>query len=196
VSKMVRNGLSKKVFFVLVFSIAFLVGRIVGPVQADDTIDDGRINGLPWVNSFGAVAVYCVDQRGVPARSITGGGIKVLSESGQELLFAREALIIPALIEADKTGSAVFVHGKFPYKLFALPNGFYQLDSAPDREGKTFVGRWFGCQLIRPPANLPSSTSSAPICVFEGGVGSSVCTDAIDNDCDGFIDSNDSGCIP
>ena len=58
-------------------------------------------------------------------------------------------------------------------------------------KAKRLSGAGLAVSLIRPPANLPSSTSSAPICVFEFAGWQPVCTDAIDNDCDGFIDSND-----
>jgi hypothetical protein len=96
------------------------------------------------------VAVYCVDQFDMPASSFTGGGIKILTSTGQRIFFAREGIINPARIRANETGQWVRILTQGDYTLYALPGGYFWLVSAPDNEGKTFIGTWKDCihQLV------------------------------------------------
>jgi hypothetical protein len=183
---------------VLVFIVVvglLLVSRATTPTQA--SADDGRINLIPWVNGHGAVAVYCIDKNG-NTRSFTGGGIRVLNGSGQRLLFAAEQLIIAAQVQADQTRRAVLILAQGIYSLYALPNGYFQLNSAPDKEGKTSIGKWYGCIPIRPGPDAPpapgSPTVSAcvpipPIC-SENEFNACLNANGGNPDCDGNPNNN------
>src|SRR5436305_3859372 len=96
--------LPRHVFVFVLIIVTLLVGSAAighpAPAMAASPTD-GRINLIPWVNSWGAIAVYCVDKFDHPGDNFTGGGIKILGENGQKLFFAREALIIPAQKLAD-----------------------------------------------------------------------------------------------
>lgn len=128
---------------------------------------DGRINLVPWVNSFGAVAVYCVDEFDVPGGAFNKGGIKVLSTTGQRLFFAPELTIIPARIQANRTRGPVLILSGPIYALYALPGGYFQLNSRPDAEGKVFLGTWKDCIPVgpastTPPTPIPTPTTPPP----------------------------------
>ncbi len=109
---------------------------------------DGRVNLSPWVNSYGAVVVYCADASGVPGSGFSGGGIEVLDENGQPVLFASESQI-------NKVGATpaepTLIHAQGLYSLVRLPDGTFQLYSRPDAEGKTLLGTWSAdCGAIAP----------------------------------------------
>jgi LysM repeat protein len=130
---------------------------------------DGRINLVPWVNSFGAIAVYCVDEFDMPGGAFNKGGIKVLSNTGQRLFFVPELTIIPARIQANQTRVPVLILGGPIYTLYALPGGYFQLNSRPDAEGKVFLGMWKDCIPVgpastTPPTPLPTPTTPPPTC--------------------------------
>jgi hypothetical protein len=78
---------------VVVITLTLIVGI---QVQADEE-DDGRINKLPWVNSWGAVAVYCVDASGGPGPYLPGGGVVVLNATGQTALVIQRSQITTCL---------------------------------------------------------------------------------------------------
>jgi hypothetical protein len=162
----------------VVASVLLLVGRAATPVHADNP-NDGRINRIPWVNSHGAIAVYCVDQFDRPGASFTGGGIKILSEFGQKLFFAKESIINPARIQANETGKSVLILSSGLFSLYALPGGYFLLNTTPDKEGKTFLGKWKDCIPVGP-------APAAPVCVPIPEDLTS-CTLLIDNDCDGEV---------
>jgi LysM repeat protein len=129
---------------------------------------DGRINLIPWVNSFGAIAVYCVDEFDMPGGAFNKGGIKVLSNTGQRLFFAPELTIIPARIKANQSRVPVLILSGPIYTLYALPGGYFQLNSRPDAEGKVFLGRWKDCIPVGPgPATQPTlvPTPTSPNCI-------------------------------
>ncbi len=183
-------------------------------VQAGQA-DDGRINKLPWVNSWGAVAVYCVDASGGLGNNLPGGGVVVLNQNGQRVLVVQRAQISTCLSREKavtqlttacrdqirargaldfacreqinaaglqnlsnlqlailNNGVCILTHnppvipgvptptrtprppaGATPsgpaltsiYNLYVFTDGSMQLNSLPDNEGKTFVGRWQGC---------------------------------------------------
>src|SRR2546430_1442313 len=87
-----KSALLSKILLGVVISLTFFMSLVTGPVRADDPTD-GRINVIPWVNSHGAVVVYCVDSAGRAGRSFTGGGIAVTDSTASRLLFATEAQI-------------------------------------------------------------------------------------------------------
>src|SRR5215213_9121864 len=88
---------------VVTLAILFVVfaGGALMPVRAGDP-GDNRINRSPWVNSFGAIAVYCVDASGKAGGSFAGGGVVILSSSGQRVLFAPEAALNNASARASR----------------------------------------------------------------------------------------------
>jgi hypothetical protein len=68
-----HRPLARRALVVILLSIVLLIGIAnVFPAKADNPPDDGRINKLPWINSYGAVAVYCIDQTGKPASTYQG----------------------------------------------------------------------------------------------------------------------------
>jgi hypothetical protein len=130
------------------------------PAKADFPTD-GRINLMPWVNSWGAVAVYCVDQFGGHS-SYTGGYIQVLNAQGQRMLKVLEATINQVGVDAQHTR---LIQAGDLYTLWRLPsalpyNGDFLLTSKPDAEGKTFIGRWHDCTPITPPSGTCTGSIS------------------------------------
>src|SRR5258708_2793732 len=92
----------------LSIAFAFMMGSFVAkPAKADGS--DGRINLIPWGNSLGFIAVYCVDQFDHPEASFTGGGIKILTSVGQKVFFAPEASINPVRVQANATGQTLHI---------------------------------------------------------------------------------------
>jgi hypothetical protein len=193
---------SRSIFIFIFVSVVLLVNYAIMPTPSSAA--DGRINLIPWVNGHGAVAVYCIDKNG-GTRSFTGGGIKVLNSSGQQLLFAAEKLIIAAQVQADKTHSAVLILVQGMYSLSALPNGYFQLNSVPDKEGKTSIGKWYGCTPIgpgpdAPPAlpapNVPTVSSCVPVPPICNESDYDACLNANGGnpDCDGNPSNNGAYC--
>jgi hypothetical protein len=159
---MVRNRRGYFSFAVGIVIVALLLaGTSMTQVRADDVSnrDDGRINQLPWVNSFGAIAVYCVDATNHPASSFTGGGIYILNAAGRQMFFAPEAIINPARITANRNRMNVLIHRETLYSLYALPDGYFQVNSIPDAEGKVFLGIWKDCDRVIPGTNAPPPPS-------------------------------------
>jgi hypothetical protein len=196
---LVSHRFSRSVFIFIFVVGLLLVSRTTTTIQAGT--DDGRINLIPWVNGHGAVAVYCIDKNG-STRSFTGGGIKVLNSSGQRLLFAAENLIIAAQVQADQTRRAVLILTQGIYSLAALPNGYFQLSSAPDNEGKTSIGKWYGCTPIGPGPDAPpvpgvpavsSCVPVPPIC-SENEFNACLNANGGNPDCDGNPNNNINYC--
>ncbi len=151
---------SNHVLLVVVVLLAFLLANSYAlPAKADEPTD-GRINLIPWVNSWGAVAVYCVDQFGHAGGSYTGGGIVMLNSNGQRMLFAREAAITPARVLADQLHAMQLILAGPLYTLWALPDGYFLLTSKPDNEGKVIVGRWKDCIPVHAPSAPASCTGT------------------------------------
>ena len=75
--------------------------------------------------------------------------------TGQRLFFAPELQIISARIEAKASHSPVLILKGQIYALYAMPDGYFQLNSLPDAEGKVFLGTWKDC--------IPVSSVTAPV---------------------------------
>src|SRR4051812_30408854 len=118
-----------------------LMAGTLTPTHAAPSAADGRINMIPWVNSWGAIAVYCVNQFDQPGDNFTGGGIKILTEIGQKVFFAKEGIVTPARNKANQLNTEVFIWHQGHYYLFAQPGGYFRLASDPDNQGKTFIAR-------------------------------------------------------
>src|SRR2546430_6476738 len=88
----------------LIIGILLVISAAI-PVRAGDN----RINPPPWVNSFGAIAVYCVDASGKAGGSFAGGGVVILNNSGQQVFFASEAVLNNASAKANNTNISVIV---------------------------------------------------------------------------------------
>jgi hypothetical protein len=183
---------------IVVMGVMLLMATAMVPVRAGSP-DDGRINKLPWVNSYGAIAVYCVDQYDRPSGSYVGGGIKILGSTGQKLFFASEAMINAASQRANQTGGPVVVHTEFVYTLTVQPGNYFVLTSRPDAEGKTMLGQWQNCALVTTGTGTP--TPLVPGCVpqfirneADSGFQCGYCYNGIDDDCNGKTDALDFSC--
>jgi len=128
-----------------ILSLIVAVLTLIGLPKAALAADDGRIDVIPWVNGWGAVAVYCIDQTGHSARSYSGGEIRVLNSDGQQLLAANEAALNAAQNTANTSNHNVLIASSTVYRLWAVPNSYFTLSTIPDNEGKTFLGTWQGC---------------------------------------------------
>jgi hypothetical protein len=186
-----------RILVIVVIGIVLLVANAMLPVRAGSP-DDGRINQLPWANSFGAIAVYCVDQFDRPASSYAGGGIKILGSTGQKLFFASEAVINAASLRANQTGGSVVVHTESVYTLTVQPSSYFVLASKPDAEGKTVLGQWQNCA---PVSSTGTQMPPVPACVpqfirneADSGVQCGYCYNGIDDDCNGKTDAQDFSC--
>ena len=122
-----------KVFLCSAFIFALLTGA--SPTHADD-----RINEPPWVNSWGAIAVYCQD--------FASSGIQILDGSGALLLTATPEQIVPARQNANQLNQPMKIASEGKYTLWAIPQDQFQVNSIPDAEGKTFLGIWKNCDPI------------------------------------------------
>jgi hypothetical protein len=156
-SRSLTVSLSKMLVFVVIGLVFLLPLLATAPARAD-TPTDGRINLIPWVNSWGAVAVYCVDQNGGHG-SYTGGRIDVTDADGQVLLRVTEAQINQAGVDPHQ---AVVIGAGPLYTLSRLPDGAFLLTSKPDAEGKTFIGKWYDCTPVG-PASAPAAATE-PAC--------------------------------
>jgi hypothetical protein len=184
-------------FAITLMGIVLLMAGAMAPVMADSP-DDGRINKVPWANSFGAIAVYCVDQFDRPASSYAGGGIKILGSTGQKLFFADADIVNAASQRANQTGLSAVVHSESVYTLTVLPGNYFVLASRPDAEGKTWLGQWQNCA---PVTSTGTPTPLVPACVpqfirneADSGFQCGNCYNGIDDDCNGKTDTQDFAC--
>jgi hypothetical protein len=91
-----RQSVSRRMVILLSLGLALLLGSY-NSASAQNPGNDGRINqNTPWVNSFGAVAVYCLDANAKAGGTYNGAGIAVLNASGYRLLFASDVAILQA----------------------------------------------------------------------------------------------------
>ena len=162
-----RNPLSSvsRMMIFAVVALVFLLPMLATTPAKADVPTDGRINLIPWVNSWGAVAVYCVDQNGGHS-SYTGGRIEVRSAIGQILMTVPEAQIVQAGV--NPRHPVVIASGSL-YTLSRLPDTAFQLTSKPDNEGKTFIGKWYGCIPVGPAAPAESLACYTPVMQTEEG---------------------------
>jgi hypothetical protein len=179
---------------VLIFSLMTLA---ILPASAQEP-DDGRINKSPWVNSYGAIAVYCVDRLGRPGLSFAGGGVKILNSAGRRIFFAAETTINAAIARANARNVPVVVRTQSVYTLTALPGSALKLTSRPDAEGKTFLGQWKDCAMVSPEA---TAVPTSGVCVRkfirnepDSAFRCDFCFNGIDDDCDGRADGADYAC--
>lgn len=188
--------------FAIVASMVMFAVTAINPANAGGT-NDGRINAdIPWVNSFGAVAVYCVDAYGHAAGTYAnGGGILVWSSNGQRVLYAPQSAIDAASNKTTYSYSPVVVVRGPVYTLTAQPYGYFELTTIPDAEGKTFLGQWQNCSTALSGTPTPSA-GSAPACVANpfarneanNGASCGQCFNGKDDDCNGLADAADYSC--
>ncbi len=188
------------VLVMVLIAITLLISRATMAVLAQEPTD-GRINKVPWVNSYGAVAVYCVDQSGHAGGSFTGGGISVLNASGQQVLFASEAAINASIARANQINDSSVILRKSVYSLIARPGNYLMLVSVPDAEGKTFLGEWQNCAAVGSEATAMPGTLVPSACVpkfirneADSGFACGNCYNGIDDDCNGKTDAQDFSC--
>ena len=180
----------------IVLAIVGLTLWAILPVYAQD---DGRINKTPWVNSYGAIAVYCVDQSGKPGLSFAGGGVKLLNGSGRQIFYAAAATINTAMTRAEQRNASVVVRRQSVYILTARPGGYLLLTSLPDAEGKTFLGEWKDCSAISAESTPVPPTPGACVPRFirneaDSGDRCDLCNNGEDDDCNGKPDALDFAC--
>lgn len=133
---------------------------------------DGRINVGPYV---GGLAIYCIDANGSAGGS-AAGGIRVLSGSGQEVLFASGADLAALLDQAQNgsmaqntlVASAPGPYGTGDVSLYVLTSGEYYLNGY-DQHGSYFEFVWSGCESILPPRSR--SNEAAPMSTEEPSPG-------------------------
>ncbi len=207
---MATKPIPRLALIVVAISAFVLVMLMSAPARAD-LPNDGRVNLLPWVNSWGAVAVYCVPPSGGPDNNLPGGGVVVLNQSGRRVMVVQQqnintcrtqlqgisqvSTVCRDQIRAGRgldsacsaelraaglgnvtrsnlgfLGNGICILRNNPptvpgvrtltptprvtingidltsiYYLIVFPNGAMQINSQPDAEGKTFVGKWQGC---------------------------------------------------
>ncbi len=195
-----RNDVHKQrlPFIGILLAVFALTTWAVLPVSAQEP-DDGRINKVPWVNSYGAVAVYCVDQSGKPGLSFAGGGIRILNSNGRQVFFAPEVGINTAMQRANQRNVPVVVRTQSVYILTARPGGYLRLTSLPDAEGKTFLGEWKDCSAVGAEATAIPPTPGACVPRFirneaDSGDRCDLCYNGVDDDCNGKVDAADYAC--
>jgi hypothetical protein len=181
----------------LIVAICTLAAWAVLPANAQEP-DDGRINKVPWVNSWGAVAVYCVDGSGQPGGTFAGGGIKILNSGGRQVFFAPAATVNAAIARANQRNAPAIVRTQSVYTVTALPGSYLKLTSRPDAEGKTFLGEWKDCAAV---ASEATPEPGASVCVprfirneADSGFRCDYCYNGIDDDCNGKTDAADFAC--
>src|SRR5258708_6856979 len=111
-----RKSLLKVVMLSLI--VAAAIFSILHQVEATD---DGRINQQTWVDGHGAVAVYCLDTNGNPARNWSGG-IKVLdwTPNGTTLVLQVTLQQILNAITAAHTDHQTHLIGSGPGGTYSL----------------------------------------------------------------------------
>lgn len=132
--------------------VSLVLTLVAIPVFAQAPSEDGRINA---VAHLGGSAVYCVDADNTAATSYADGGIQVLSQDGQELLFA-PAAAIDALGET-LTQNTLVVESEGLW-LYRLVEGGFQLNGY-DEHGKLFEFAFAGCDPVGPAL----TTVEAPV---------------------------------
>ena len=141
------HSITKKTFLFLVLGLCAI------PAFAQAPDEDGRINA---VAHLGGAAVYCVDADLLAASTYTDGGIQVLSQDGQELLFA-PAADIDAFGEEITENTLVATADSL--WLYRLAGGGFQLNGY-DEHGKLFEFAFAGCEPVGPA--LTTEEASAP----------------------------------
>lgn len=118
------------------------------------TADDGRINA---VAHLGGNAVYCVDADNNVSNTYADGGIQVLSQDGQLVLF------VPAA-DIDVLGETVaqntLVAQAEGLSLYRLTEGGFQLNGL-DEHGKLYEFAFAGCDPVGPALNTEAVTWAA-----------------------------------
>jgi hypothetical protein len=86
---MATKLIPRNILIVIALGILALALMITIPARAD-LPTDGRVNLLPWVNSWGAVAVYCVPPSGGTGNNLPGGGVVVLNQKGERVMVVQQ----------------------------------------------------------------------------------------------------------
>jgi len=141
------HSITKKTFVFLA------LGLCAVPAFAQAPDEDGRINA---VAHLGGAAVYCVDADLYAASTYADGGIRVLSQGGQELLFASAADI--DAVGAEITENALLAEADNLW-LYRLTDGGFQLNGY-DEHDKLFEFAFPGCAPVGPA--LTTEEVSAP----------------------------------
>lgn len=136
---------------------AALAGDLVQP--------DQRINQVVY---FGGEALYCVNGDYEPTTNygeIADGGIRLLSESGQELLYVPYSTIADAVAESRATGEGVLVasgeatYGTATLYAYAADDSTVNFSfSAPNQWGSTETLNFTNCF---PEGPVPYETDDA-----------------------------------
>lgn len=145
---------------VLALAVAIAAVAVLSGVMAARAYDDdGRIN---LVNHLGGDAVFCVGADMTANDSYANGGIRLLSQSGQERFFVPAATInaVPELPLVDtRIAQGWGTHGVV--ELWRLTNGDFSL-VGQDEHGKHYIFTWTGCTQIGPDPE-PRDASHAAV---------------------------------
>ncbi len=142
-----------------IFVLAIL---LVGQVSTAAVAQDGRINAGVYI---GGANVYCVNaSRQASDTYANGGGILVLDQNAQELLFVPEAAINTGIAQVAQTGQYATLgvserlwYGGAPVALYRLTSDEFQLNAFDNYE-KLVELRWTECGLeSAPPAAAPAA---------------------------------------
>ena len=137
--------------------LATAVALLSGVVSTRALENDGRLN---LVHNMGGDAVFCVDANMIASDSFANGGIRLLSQSGQQLFLVPAAVInaVPEMPLVDtRIAAGPGSHGAV--ELWRLTNGQFSM-IGHDEHGKQFVFQWSGCQQVgthaEPTVEAPS----------------------------------------
>jgi len=137
-------------FNLSLFAIALVIAAVAalsGVMTTRAYDDDGRLN---LVNHLGGDAIFCVGADMTASDSYANGGLRLLSQSGQELFFVPAAVInaVPELPQVDTR----IAQGWGSYgivELWRLTNGDFSL-IGQDEHGKQYIFQWNGCRQVGP----------------------------------------------
>lgn len=133
--------------------VGFALALAAVPAFAQSS-DDGRINA---VAHLGGNAVYCVDADNIASNSYAEGGIQVLSQAGDELLFAPAADID---VLGETVAQNTLVAQAEGLWLYRLVEGGFQLNGY-DEHGKLYEFAFAGCDPVGPALNTEAVTWAA-----------------------------------
>ena len=155
-------------FNLSLFAIALVIAAVAalsGVVTTRAYEDDGRLN---LVHHLGGDAVFCAGADMTASDSFANGGIRLLSQDGQELFFV-PAAVINAAPELPLVDTRI-AQGWGTYgivELWRLTNGDFSL-IGQDEHGKQYIFQWTNCTQVGPIGYEGSGdadvSSDAPEC--------------------------------
>jgi hypothetical protein len=106
--------------------------------------DDGRIN---YGEFFGGFALYCIGASGAPDDTYRGGGMQILSPTGELLVFVPSGVILAGYQQMTQTGQDVLLGAGGGTALWATAGGAFRAD-ATESTGKPIAFAFSGCRVV------------------------------------------------